>query len=706
MKPAYNYILFQGNLEKLSSFSIVNRILVGGLKDLGYRVKEVPTDTREEVRLPAGIPDLYIFHGHPYDYVNAPGRSNIFILNYEYFEVKKEDRVLIGRLNNYFDLVLVSTGFVRDILIKNGLRTPVEMLPWGVDNKQFNPDVRPVKIRGLKGFNFLYAGVFTERKGIDVLIRAYVEEFGAEEDVALVIKEAMRWRHYEPWIEKIMRRVENIKSAPKIIHINKADRSIAGYFTACDAGVFPFRGEGFGLPIIECIASGRKVLVTKGTGPVDFCNDENSLFIKAHKHRSSGKVQLSPDAAHLRKLMRETFNKGVLTAEERKRVVNSVSDFTWRRTIGLLRAVIDRELSALAMKKAKERSLRRKLSIVSESPRVTFAFFGKGVTSWKKTSAKIDGALGKVFKNYQSVSFRTRPAARETDVVIGQSGFALEAFVKASERNPGVLKVLYRESGPLENMLRIANRERALCGVEEKEVPPIELWRNRLEIETADKLILFSEISKRLFRESGLPEEKMEVLRLGINVHEPVFRKRRKNIKFLFVGTDAYRKGVRILFEAWDQLKPKRAELVCISDDVLQSSLLLGYLVRNDNIRIKPLMPYRKFVAEYMDVDCLVLPSFEDVFPFVIGEGMGYGKPAILSADTGTSEILTHQHDGLVVETGSIESLKEAILYMCDNNANIKKMGEAAYETASKYRWKRFENSFCELISRFHDEVK
>jgi glycosyltransferase involved in cell wall biosynthesis len=90
----------------------------------------------------------------------------------------------------------------------------------------------------------------------------------------------------------------------------------------------------------------------------------------------------------------------------------------------------------------------------------------------------------------------------------------------------------------------------------------------------------------------------------------------------------------------------------------------------------------------------------------VIGEGMGYGKPAILSADTGTSEILTNKHDGLVVETGSIESLKEAILYMCDNSANIKILGEAAYDTASKYSWKRFERSFCESISKLYDETK
>ncbi len=703
MMPDYNYILFQGNLEKLSSFSIVNRILIAGLKSLGFNVKEIPADTSKTIDLRGEIPDLYIFHGHPYDYVNAPGKFNIFILNYEYFEIKKEDRVLIERLNNYFDLVLASTNFVREILIDNGLTIPVELLPWGVDRSEFNPNVKPRKIKGLKGFNFIYAGVFTERKGIDILVDAFINEFSADEDVALVIKEAMRWKHFEPWIEKVMTRAKK-SSAPKIIHINKADTSIADYFTACDTGVFPFRGEGFGLPILECIASGRRVLVTKGTGPVDFCNEKNSHFIKAHRHWSRGKMQLRPDARHLGRLMREAFNKGGLTAPERREIVSSISGFTWQGTIGRLGSIIEKELKSLKQRKDRARPGLYKNRGKDTPPHVCFTYFEKGLTSWRKTSARIDAALMKSFKSYSPVSFRTKPLMRHADVVIGQSGFSLEQFMRAVEFNPGVLKIIYRESGPLENMLRLGNRERKKCGLEERNVPAMEIWRQRTELESADNLLLFCDISKKLFIESGYPGDKIEVLRLGINVHKPVFRKRRKDIRFLFVGTDSYRKGIRILLEAWDQLKPKRAELICITDDLLQSRLLLGYLVRNDNIRIKPLMPYRKFLSEYEDVDVLILPSFEDVFPFVIGEGMGYGKPAIVSADTGTSEILTNMHDGLVVETGSVESLKDAILYMCDNSANIKLMGEAAYETAVKFSWRRFERSFCDLITRLHDE--
>lgn len=704
MKPDYNYILFQGNLEKLSSFSIINRILTGGLKDLGYKVNEVPSDSTKKMKLPGEIPDLYIFHGHPYDYVSAPGRFNIFILNYEYFQIKREDNILIERLNNYFDLVLVSTNFVKEILLKNGLKTPINLLPWGVDRTEFNPEVKPKKIRGLKGFIFIYAGVFTERKGIDILMEAFINEFSADEDVSLVIKEAMRWKHYEPWIEKVMYKSKTLKSVPKIIHINKAEKSIAGYFATCDVGVFPFRGEGFGLPILECIASGRRVIVTKGTGPIDFCTKENALFINAQKRSSNGKLQLEPDTRHLGRLMREAFDQGRPDDRERRKIARSISDFTWGRTLEKLKSVVDHALTTIDRNRGPRMSISGRMKLECGSPRVCYAYYEKGLTSWRKTSARVDGVLRRSFKNYISVGFRTKPVTNRVDLVVGQSGFSMEQFIRAGRYNPGALNVLYRESGPIENMLKVTNRERKKCGVEKRNMAPIELWRNQAELKLTDHLLLFSDISKKLFMDSGYPEEKINVIRLGITVHKPIFRKRRNKIRFLFVGTDSYRKGIRILLEAWDQLKLRRAELVCITDDLLQSGFLLSYIVRNDNIKIKSLMHYKKFLAEYQDVDCLLLPSFEDVFPFVIGEGMGYGKPAILSTDTGISEILTNKHDGLVVDTGSVESLKEAILYMYDNGSNIRVMGEAAYETAVKYSWKRFEKSFSDLIFKLYDE--
>jgi len=83
---------------------------------------------------------------------------------------------------------------------------------------------------------------------------------------------------------------------------------------------------------------------------------------------------------------------------------------------------------------------------------------------------------------------------------------------------------------------------------------------------------------------------------------------------------------------------------------------------------------------------------------------MGYGKPAIVSADTGISDIITHLHDGYIVKTGSVEELKEGILYFYENRKKIREMGEAAYETGKKYSWKHFGQSFIHLIKSLYGE--
>jgi glycosyltransferase involved in cell wall biosynthesis len=116
-------------------------------------------------------------------------------------------------------------------------------------------------------------------------------------------------------------------------------------------------------------------------------------------------------------------------------------------------------------------------------------------------------------------------------------------------------------------------------------------------------------------------------------------------------------------------------------------------------------MSYKKYIDEYKNIDCLILPSFEDVFPFVISEGMGFGKPAILSDETGISEIMTHMHDGYIVPTGSVKELKKSILYFYENKKRSKEMGEAAYETAMRYSWRRFRIELDSLIRSLYYET-
>ena len=58
---------------------------------------------------------------------------------------------------------------------------------------------------------------------------------------------------------------------------------MAGLYSACDCLVHPFRGEGFGLPVVEAMACGLPVIVT-GAGPaLDYASEKTAFLIPAER---------------------------------------------------------------------------------------------------------------------------------------------------------------------------------------------------------------------------------------------------------------------------------------------------------------------------------------------------------------------------------------------------------------------------------------
>ena len=143
----------------------------------------------------------------------------------------------------------------------------------------------------------------------------------------------------------------------------------------------------------------------------------------------------------------------------------------------------------------------------------------------------------------------------------------------------------------------------------------------------------------------------------------------------------------------------RNAELVCFTDqEVLTSKLLLRYLVRNRNILVRPLLPHRQFRRAYLDIDCQVLPSLQDTFSLAIGDGMGFGKPGIVSTATGIQDLIAHGTNGLVVPAGDVDALADSLRYFAADRDRLKTMGQAAYATARQYSWRRFRKSIGDLV--------
>ena len=88
---------------------------------------------------------------------------------------------------------------------------------------------------------------------------------------------------------------------------------------------------------------------------------------------------------------------------------------------------------------------------------------------------------------------------------------------------------------------------------------------------------------------------------------------------------------------------------------------------------------------EFHNSDCFILTSKHESFGVVYAEAIACGKP-VIATKCGGPEDIVNEENGLLVETGNIEEIANAILYMVDN--------------ISKYNSKKIREDFFNRFSR------
>jgi glycosyltransferase involved in cell wall biosynthesis len=223
------------------------------------------------------------------------------------------------------DEVWVPGSFNCETFAAGGVsRERLRALPGGINTALFRPGAEPFPIPKRRGFNFLSVFEWIERKGADVLLRAYLTEFKPEEDVTLMLKTYDRPDANADMLPRLAYFVERqmgmrLQETPTILLLSPdflPAAELPRLYASADAFVLPTRGEGWGRPYMEALACACPVIATRWSGQMEFLHDNICDLIdytlvpvpwNNDVELSAGHRWAEPSVEHLRHLMRHVF---------------------------------------------------------------------------------------------------------------------------------------------------------------------------------------------------------------------------------------------------------------------------------------------------------------------------------------------------------------------------------------------------------------
>lgn len=169
------------------------------------------------------------------------------------------------------DQIWVPTTWGRKQLINNGLNeNKVFVVPEGVDDAVYHPYARSHLNRP---FRFLLVGKYEHRKSINETIEAFAQVFGNTPGVELFIKSDY-FNNSEAKSQELLKKLDNLGLQNVVIYWgNMLQNQLAELYRDSDVFVFPSKGEGWGLPLIEAAAVGLPLITTVYSGQTEFLNE-------------------------------------------------------------------------------------------------------------------------------------------------------------------------------------------------------------------------------------------------------------------------------------------------------------------------------------------------------------------------------------------------------------------------------------------------
>lgn len=249
---------------------------------------------------------------------------------------------------DFADKVLVPSKWCQQVFAEAGVET--EVVPLGYNSEVFTPVERPQR----EVFTFLHYDAFNVRKGFLEVFKAFNMAFKPTDPVRLVFKTTRETLPFP--IPK--GEYPNID----IIQGDVTEKELADMLETADCFVFPSRGEGFGIPPLEAMATGLPVIVPNAHGISEYFNPECMVEVKvkgecpAMYHSFKGQdvgTMVMTDTKDLAKQMRYLFKHQDEARAIGAKAAEYAKEWSYKESAKKLSTIL-RELAANPPKKKRD----------------------------------------------------------------------------------------------------------------------------------------------------------------------------------------------------------------------------------------------------------------------------------------------------------------------------------------------------------------